>query len=1015
MTFFTNMKLGIKLPLILVTTAILGLSIMGYVAYSDSHELLESEGKIRLSQVLEARERELEIWSSTIISDVDSASRSAQSSRVIREFGSAWTSLGEDASAYVIDKYITTNPNPIGERQKLSYAGDITNYSIIHRRYHPGFTSEAEQKGYSDIFLIDLDGNVVYTMAKEDDYGSNLKTGPLASSGLGQVYAQAMASEERGTFVSDFAKYAPSADAPAAFISAPIRSESNTLLGVIAYQIPIEKLGEVMSRASGLGETGQGYVVSDTFVAVSDLRLSPEPTTLRMSIKTPAVEAALSGERGTFDGDGALGVDSVIAYSGIDLFGTRKAVIVEQSTAEVFLGATKLARSLGAQAAILMGVLALISILVARSVANPLKLVEAAMIQISDQNYETIVPFTERADEVGQIARSLENFNLALATADASAQDAALKGAAFASGSSALMMADTNFNIIYCNLALGRLISTKLSDFQEIYPEMDPDTLVGKSMDVFHSNPEHVRAALSDSANLPFNANLIIGESRFALDISEVEMPDRGRIGYVIEWRDTTEIQMNRAILASIDVNQITAEFSRKGIVTKVNDNLVVASALAKADLIGAGFVDLLEGDGRSGGDIWQEILNKVPVTGRFTIQGGREPLILHGSVTPVLDRNKDIVKVILIANDITKSQLDLERAEIERQTAQAAQDTVVDALRVNLTKLSNGDLNARIEEAFDGAYEQLRIDFNAATGNLANAMQSVIENANSIESEAKEISNAAEDLSHRTEKQAATLEQTAAALDELTSSVHSSAEGATEANRVVSEARLSAQSSGDVVKQAVSAMGEIETSSAQISKIITVIDDIAFQTNLLALNAGVEAARAGEAGRGFAVVASEVRALAQRSSEAAREIDSLISASSAHVRRGVGLVDQAGEALEGILTSVTDISARVSEIAASSQEQSAGLAEINTAVNQLDQVTQQNAAMFEQTTAASQSLTRGAQSLTATTSQFRTGNVVAIVASAPPPKMQREAVIPKVVNAPLPAGPVANDDWTDF
>ena len=168
--------------------------------------------------------------------------------------------------------------------------------------------------------------------------------------------------------------------------------------------------------------------------------------------------------------------------------------------------------------------------------------------------------------------------------------------------------------------------------------------------------------------------------------------------------------------------------------------------------------------------------------------------------------------------------------------------------------------------------------------------------------------------------------------------------------------------------------MSEIEESSKQISKITGVIDDIAFQTNLLALNAGVEAARAGEAGRGFAVVASEVRALAQRSSDAAREINELISASGGQVKRGVDLVDQAGVALVDIVETVSEINAKVSEIAISAREQSSGLAEINEAVNQLDQVTQQNAAMFEQTTAASHALTREAEALTQTMGQFDIG-----------------------------------------
>jgi len=183
--------------------------------------------------------------------------------------------------------------------------------------------------------------------------------------------------------------------------------------------------------------------------------------------------------------------------------------------------------------------------------------------------------------------------------------------------------------------------------------------------------------------------------------------------------------------------------------------------------------------------------------------------------------------------------------------------------------------------------------------------------------------------------------------------------------------------------------MSNIETSSEQISKIITVIDDIAFQTNLLALNAGVEAARAGEAGRGFAVVASEVRALAQRSSDAAKEINGLISESGHHVKQGVQLVDQAGGALQTIAVAVKELSMHVGEIATSSRNQSAGISEINSAVNQLDQVTQQNAAMFDETTAASHAFTSEAETLGTTVSAFQTGSAPRAMAQ-PEPELQK-------------------------
>ena len=302
---------------------------------------------------------------------------------------------------------------------------------------------------------------------------------------------------------------------------------------------------------------------------------------------------------------------------------------------------------------------------------------------------------------------------------------------------------------------------------------------------------------------------------------------------------------------------------------------------------------------------------------------------------------------------------------ERERQISAAAQDRVVSALANGLRRLADGDLRVKIDERFEESYDQLRIDFNGAVASLATAIGDIRDSALSIHAGSGSIAAAAEDLSRRTEQSAATLEQSAAALTELTAAVGSAAQGAGQADQTVMQARQSAERSNVVVKDAIAAMDEIKQSSSRISGIIDVIDDIAFQTNILALNAGVEAARAGEAGRGFAVVASEVRALSQRSSEAAREISALIADSSRHVGRGVDLVNQVGASLHLIVGSITSISENVSAIAASAREQSTGISEINIAVSRLDQSTQQNAGMVEETTAASRDLSGEAEILT--------------------------------------------------
>ncbi|SEB89026.1 methyl-accepting chemotaxis protein [Rhizobiales bacterium GAS191] len=310
-------------------------------------------------------------------------------------------------------------------------------------------------------------------------------------------------------------------------------------------------------------------------------------------------------------------------------------------------------------------------------------------------------------------------------------------------------------------------------------------------------------------------------------------------------------------------------------------------------------------------------------------------------------------------------------QTELARQEAAREQSEVVASLATGLERLSGGDLTYRLRGDFAPAYRKLQDDFNAAMGRLQETMSVIVANAGGIRTGTDEITQASDNLSRRTEQQAASLEETAAALDEITATVKKAAEGAHHANKIVAAAKGDAGKSSLVVRQAVEAMSEIEASSRQIGQIIGVIDEIAFQTNLLALNAGVEAARAGETGRGFAVVASEVRALAQRSAEAAKEIKGLISTSSEQVGRGVDLVGETGKSLDRILVQVSDIDNVVSEIAAGAKEQAGGLQEVNTAVNQMDQITQQNAAMVEEATAAAHSLAKEAEELARLVGRF--------------------------------------------
>ena len=312
------------------------------------------------------------------------------------------------------------------------------------------------------------------------------------------------------------------------------------------------------------------------------------------------------------------------------------------------------------------------------------------------------------------------------------------------------------------------------------------------------------------------------------------------------------------------------------------------------------------------------------------------------------------------------------QRIDDERARSAAAQTRAVKALADGLTRLSEGDLTVRLNEGFTEAYREVRDDFNAAVERLQQTIGAVVAAARDVTGASGEISGSTTDLAQRTEEQAASLEQTSAAMEEIFATAKQNAENAQHASRSAGQASDIADRSGQVVAKTIEAMARIKASSGRISEIIGVIDEIARQTNLLALNAAVEAARAGDAGRGFAVVASEVRSLAQRSSQAAKDIKGLITNSNGQVQEGVDLVNQSGSALGEIVRSIKEVAGIVADIASASAEQSTGIEQVNKALSQMDEITQQNSALVEQSAATAQVLETQAASMSAQVGIFQ-------------------------------------------
>jgi methyl-accepting chemotaxis protein len=333
--------------------------------------------------------------------------------------------------------------------------------------------------------------------------------------------------------------------------------------------------------------------------------------------------------------------------------------------------------------------------------------------------------------------------------------------------------------------------------------------------------------------------------------------------------------------------------------------------------------------------------------------------------------------------------------AEEWRLQAATEQTAVVDALSAGLSRLAAKDLEHQLDQPFPPAYEALRENYNAAVASLAEALRIVRIGTANVQGSISEIGAAAQDLALRNEAQAARIAQTAGAMDAVTGIVQETATGAQAVSQTITLADREAGEGGEVVRRAIEAMAAIEHSAQEIGQIISVIDGIAFQTNLLALNAGVEAARAGEAGKGFAVVATEVRALAQRSADAAQSIKALITTSGEQVGAGVELVRESGTRLEAIVRRIGEIGTLTGSIAGSATRQAESLRQINAAMGEMDRMTQQNAAMVEESSAATRSLAAEAVRLNELVRTFRTRNIAHRPAAvAAPDSMRRKSAV---------------------
>jgi len=409
-----KLKIAVKLPIVIVTLALLSLGITAYFAVSNAEKALEAAASEKLEAVQESRISQLESYLGSIQEDVLTLAQNHMVIDAIKDLEDAYAEFGLDKVNIAQTLYITDNANPAGEKHKLDYAPDGSAYSLYHKKYHPWFRQVMEARGYYDVFLVNEFGDVVYSVYKEADYATNLLDGQWKDSGLGKVFRMVKQNQRKDYIAfTDFAPYAPSADVPASFMAVPVFEYGGEFHGALIFQMPIDRINGIMHSAAGMGESGESYLVGQDMLMRSDSRFLKEggpSSILTQRVDTKSVKAAFNGGDGVMVTSNYRGVPVVSAYGPIDVLGVTWAVMAELDLEEVDIPIGEMTTNVMMEAAIIALVVTLIGVFFARSITNPIANMTTVMGVLANGDLTVQVPSQDRSDEIGDMAAAVEVF-----------------------------------------------------------------------------------------------------------------------------------------------------------------------------------------------------------------------------------------------------------------------------------------------------------------------------------------------------------------------------------------------------------------------------------------------------------------------------------------------------------------------------------------------------------------------------------------------------------------------------
>ena len=937
------------------------------------------------------------------------------------------------------NQYIAQNQNPLGSKHELLKAGDGSTYSQVHESYHPYFKRFLERFGYYDIFLADIvTGNIVYSVFKELDYATSLLTGPYANSNIAQAFRRASRLDQLDAYaIVDYQSYLPSYDAPASFIAAPIFNSEKRKIGVLIFQMPIDALNQIMGERSGLGKTGETYLVGPDSLMRSDSYLDPVNHSVVSSFRNPttgkvdtvATQLAMSGKTGQkiitdYNGNSVLS-----SFTPIDVLGMKWLLLSEIDKAEAFAQVNKLTYMMIVVLIIAVVLIILIAVRFSDSLTRPIKRLVQTMHKVEEQgDFSVRVPKVSK-DEIGIASEALNQLLDALQVSISATNsvmndmaagvfdrriDVECKGEletlkqATNNCANSLALAIREVNGIVGNMShgdfSGKITATLDGDLAAMKENIN---LTVSSLDQTVSEIVSVMAAINQGnfksqVTCQASGQLLLLKNNINSSVTLVdkalnEISDvmnaisRGNFSQRVEQPMTGQLELLKNNINSSVENLANVIVE----VTTVMSAMSEGNFKAQVTLSTSGQLQQLKNNVNSSMTSVDTALSEISEVMHAIRQGNFRQRIQQ-PLTGQLDQLKEninssvdnlgtvISEIASVMSAMKKGDFSLRILASSHGQLQSLQEDINTSMDITATaitnvtdvlaSLSNGDLSKKIEQNYDGVFQSLKNDVNQTVEKLTLVISGIQNASDAVTEGASEIANSNTELSQRAEEQATNLEQASESIAQMLDSITQVASKASYAVSLSENAESTASEGGLVADDTVKAIDAINASSKDINEIVSVIDELAFQTNLLALNAAVEAARAGDYGRSFAVVANEVRNLASRSASAAKDIKSIISDSNQKVNQGTKLANLAGDNLTQIVAAVTDVNANIIGISDSTRDQKNAIGQVDTVVQRLTHLMQENSSIAEETMAAAKSLTTQAAEMKKLLGYFSNG-----------------------------------------